>query len=239
MPGTKPATHQLKMTNTQGEPQAAQLLKLLHEFKSSSVRIDVRPFTTLLKGQELVMGKPTGSDERIGHASCRSFTMTTPCLTLLFSHSSFCQNTKWLSSPPTVLSWFGTLRLLPTSKTEIEAERTPVWYQWGDPSQIAESGWHSNRKDFQEALKMEKVRPVSTCGRKLLRGWWRPIGLMVSFMILTASVQNTLNTTTYSLRGKQFVSRWEKGIFLPKTPNRGYLVHTQLPPVSTGALSRN
>jgi hypothetical protein len=23
----------------------------------------------------------------------------------------------------------------------------------------------------------ETVGPVSTCGRKLLRGWWRPIGL--------------------------------------------------------------
>jgi hypothetical protein len=29
----------------------------------------------------------------------------------------------------------------------------------------------------------ETVGPVSTCGRELLRGWWRPIGLMVSFMI--------------------------------------------------------
>jgi hypothetical protein len=30
---------------------------------------------------------------------------------------------------------------------------------------------------------------VSTCRRELLRAWWRPIGLMVSFMIFTASVQ--------------------------------------------------
>jgi hypothetical protein len=37
------------VTNTRGDPQAAQLLKLLHEFKSSSVRIDVRPFMTLLR----------------------------------------------------------------------------------------------------------------------------------------------------------------------------------------------
>jgi hypothetical protein len=44
------------MMNTQGDPQAAQLLTLLHEFKSSSVRIDVRPFTTLLRRWELVMG---------------------------------------------------------------------------------------------------------------------------------------------------------------------------------------
>jgi len=44
------------MTNTQGDPEVAQLLKLLHEFKGSSIRIDVGPFTTLLRRWELVMG---------------------------------------------------------------------------------------------------------------------------------------------------------------------------------------
>jgi hypothetical protein len=44
------------MTNTQGDPQAAQLLKPLHEFKSSSVRIDIRPFMKLLRRWEFVMG---------------------------------------------------------------------------------------------------------------------------------------------------------------------------------------
>jgi hypothetical protein len=42
----------------------------------------------------------------------------------------------------------------------------------------------------------EKVGPVSTCGRELLRGWWRSRGLMVIFMIFTASVRNTLNSTS-------------------------------------------
>ena len=42
--------------DTQGDPQAEQFLKLLHEFKSSSIRIDVGPITTLLKRWELVMG---------------------------------------------------------------------------------------------------------------------------------------------------------------------------------------
>jgi hypothetical protein len=42
------------------------------------------------------------------------------------------------------------------------------------------------------------VWPVSTCGRELLRGWWRPIGLMVSFMNFTASVRNILDTTLYT-----------------------------------------
>jgi hypothetical protein len=41
------------------------------------------------------------------------------------------------------------------------------------------------------------VGPVSTCRREILRGWWRPMGLMVSFMIFTASVRNVLDTNTY------------------------------------------
>jgi hypothetical protein len=44
----------------------------------------------------------------------------------------------------------------------------------------------------------ETVGPVSTCGRELLRGLWRPIGLMVSFIISIASVRNILDTTSYS-----------------------------------------
>jgi hypothetical protein len=45
------------MMNTKADPQAAQLLKLLHKFKSSSVGIDVRLFMTLLRRWGLVMGK--------------------------------------------------------------------------------------------------------------------------------------------------------------------------------------
>jgi hypothetical protein len=44
------------------------------------------------------------------------------------------------------------------------------------------------------------VKPVSTCGRKLLRRLWRLIGLMVSFIIFTASVRSILDTTTYIQR---------------------------------------
>jgi hypothetical protein len=101
--------------------------------------------------------------------------------------------------PPTALPWFGTLWLLPISKNVIEAERTPVWYHWGDPCRIAESAWHSDRKLLPGSVpKMEEtVGPVSTCGRELLRGWWRPIGFMVSFMIFTALVRNILNTHSY------------------------------------------
>jgi len=60
MAGSRPVAHQLTMTNTQGDPQAAQLLKLLHKLKSSSVRIDVGPFTTLLRRWGLVMGHANG-----------------------------------------------------------------------------------------------------------------------------------------------------------------------------------
>jgi hypothetical protein len=44
------------MTNTQGDPKAAKFLKLLHKLKSSSVRINIGPFETLLRRWELVMG---------------------------------------------------------------------------------------------------------------------------------------------------------------------------------------
>jgi hypothetical protein len=45
---------------------------------------------------------------------------------------------------------------------------------------------------------VERVVLVSTCGRESLRGWWRQIVLMVSFMIFTASVRNILDTTRNS-----------------------------------------
>jgi hypothetical protein len=98
--------------------------------------------------------------------------------------------------PPTLLPWFGTLSLLPISKYEIEAQRTPVWYHCGDAGRIAESAWHSESKGLTgSAPKMEEtVGPVSTCGRELLWGWWWPTVLMASFMIFTESVQNILDT---------------------------------------------
>jgi hypothetical protein len=60
MPGSRPVADQLTIMNTQGDPQAVQILKLLHEFKNSSVRIDVRPFTSLLRRWELVIGYDNG-----------------------------------------------------------------------------------------------------------------------------------------------------------------------------------
>ena len=60
MPGSRPVAHQLTTTNTQGDTQVEQLLKLFHEFKSSSVRIDVGPFATLLRRWKLVTGNANG-----------------------------------------------------------------------------------------------------------------------------------------------------------------------------------
>jgi hypothetical protein len=59
-------------------------------------------------------------------------------------------------------------------------------------------------KVFQGAVqKIEKtVGPVSTCGRELLRGFWRPIGLMVSFMVFIVSVRNI---KTFKLHVSAFV----------------------------------
>jgi hypothetical protein len=64
--------------------------------------------------------------------------MTTPSLTLPSSPSSFWRNKNWLSSPThrTPLIWHPVI--LPISKNETEAQRTPVWYHWGDPGRIAE-----------------------------------------------------------------------------------------------------
>jgi len=96
-----------------------------------------------------------------------------------------------------VLPWFGNLWILPISKNEIEAVRTPVWYHWGDTGRIAEIAWHCDRKWLPGSVpKMkETVGPVSTCGSEVLRGWRRPIGLMVSYTIFTESVRKILDTT--------------------------------------------
>jgi len=59
MLGSRPVAYHLTMTNIQGDTEAAQLQKLLYEFKCLSVRIDVGPFKILLRW-ELVMGHASG-----------------------------------------------------------------------------------------------------------------------------------------------------------------------------------
>ena len=60
MPGSRSVAHQLTTMNTPGDPQVAQLLKPLHEFKRSFVRIDVGPFVTLLRRWTVVKGHANG-----------------------------------------------------------------------------------------------------------------------------------------------------------------------------------
>jgi hypothetical protein len=43
----------------------------------------------------------------------------------------------------------------------------------------------------------ESVGPVSASGTELLRGWWRPSGLVTCFMAFTESIRNILDTPLY------------------------------------------
>jgi hypothetical protein len=141
-------------------------------------------------------------------SSC--FTMTTPRLTLPSSPSSFCQNTNGCHPPPNVLSWFGTLWLLPIPKSEIESKRTPVWYHWGEiQAELRRVLDTLTNKGLPGSVpKMEEtVGPVSKYGRELLRGWWRPRGFMVSFVIFTASVRNILDRPSYLTQDAELSSR--------------------------------
>jgi hypothetical protein len=62
-----------------------------------------------------------------------------------------------------------------------------VWDHWGDPCRIAKSDWH-----WQKMTSRKRPKNGRDGGRELLRGWRRPIGLIVSFMIFTASGQYIL-----------------------------------------------
>jgi hypothetical protein len=64
--------------------------------------------------------------------------------------------------------------------------RMPSWGQGFTPTENVGRG-----------LLLQSTLPTQTCGRKLHRGWWRPTGLMVSFMIFTVSVRNILDTSLY------------------------------------------
>jgi hypothetical protein len=66
---------------------------------------------------------------------------------------------------------------------------------------MVECAWQSDRKELPgNVQKMKETGvAVSTCGRELLREWWRPIGLMVSCMIFTASVRTILDSPSYIL----------------------------------------
>jgi len=146
MSGSRPVARQLTMTNTQGNPQAAQLLKLLNEFKSSSVRIDVGPFTTLLRRWELVMVHTNGFWRKKWACTLSQPNLCPGSWQVTRSSSASTSAPNWtelkdkmavIPHPPyspdlAPCDFF----LFP--KNEIEAVWTPVWYHWGDTGQIAE-----------------------------------------------------------------------------------------------------
>jgi hypothetical protein len=50
--------------------------------------------------------------------------------------------------------------------------------------------------------------PLSTYGREVRRGWWRPKGFIVNFMIFTASVRKILDTPSYKSGAKDKWASW-------------------------------
>jgi hypothetical protein len=56
----------------------------------------------------------------------------------------------------------------------------------------------------------ETVGSVSTCGRELLRGWWRPIGLMVSLIFYSVAKARSQNFTFSPLlrQARYAAARW-------------------------------
>jgi hypothetical protein len=67
----------------------------------------------------------------------------------------------------------------------------------------------------------ETVGPVCTCGRDLLRGWWRPIDLMVIFMIFTALVRNIFDIPSCDWRNKQ--RQFKTTLWCVSTLRHGFL----------------
>jgi hypothetical protein len=60
----------------------------------------------------------------------------------------------------------------------------------------------------------ETVGPVSTRGRELLRGWWRPISFMASFTIFTALVRSIFD-------GPLYIATWKSRELLLLRMSRG------------------
>ena len=200
MTGSRPVAHQLTMTNTQGDPQAAQLLKLLHEFKSSSVRI-VRPFMTLLRRWELVMGHANGFWRKNWACIMLQPNLCPGSWQLTRSSSTSISALNWtelknkmavIPHPPyssdlAPCDFF----LFPKMKLKLKG-------RWFDTIEEIKAELRRVLDTLIESVpKMEKtVGLVSTCRRELLWGWQWPIGLMVR-MIFIASVRKILDTTLY------------------------------------------
>ena len=102
IPSSRLVAHQLMTTNTQGDPQVAQLLKQLHEFNSLSVRIDVGPFATLLRRWELVMGHSNGLWRKNWACTMLQPNLRPGSWQLTRSSSASMSALNFVSSPPTM-----------------------------------------------------------------------------------------------------------------------------------------
>jgi hypothetical protein len=145
---------------------------------------------TLLRRWELVMGHANGFWRK--NWACTLSQLhhdKAPSHTSVVTQQFLAKNKMAVIPHPPYSLWFGTLWLLPFSKNEIEAERTPFWYQ-AESHRVLDT---LTEKDFK---KRSKNGEDGETGRELLRVWWRPIGLMVSVMIFTASVRNILDTNS-------------------------------------------
>jgi hypothetical protein len=155
-------------------------------------------FTTEVELNFWVYNETTTKEVRSTEGECcihaYDCNIITHRLTLPSSPNSFWRKTKFLLSPThrTPLIWHPVTYF----QNEIEAEMTPVRYH-RDPNQIAECLTLWQKRTFRKLSKNGDCGTGATCGRELLRGWRRPIGLMVRFIIFTASVQKIFDQPAY------------------------------------------
>ena len=131
IPGSRPVAHQLTTTNSQGEPQVTQLLKCLHEFKSSSVKIDFGQFATLLRRWKLVMGHARGFWRKNWACTVSQPNLCPGSWQLTRSSSASTSALNFVSSPPTMkLSSLGpsvVMRAGFTVTTLRQSDNPPSW----------------------------------------------------------------------------------------------------------------
>ena len=129
IPASRPVANQLTTTNTQGEPHVAQFLKLLHEIKSSSIKIVFGLFVTFLKRWKLVMGHGNGFWRKKWAWTVSQPNLCPRSWKLTRSSSESASALNCVSSPPTIKrSYLGSLeatRARFTVTTLIQSDKPP------------------------------------------------------------------------------------------------------------------
>jgi hypothetical protein len=130
------------------------------------------------------------------------------------------ENTKWMSSPThrNPLIWH------PVNSSYFQK----LNWSWKAAGLIPFRRSRPNRKECLTLWQKRTSRNHSKIGgdgrtgaymrEELLRGWWRPIGLMVSFIIFTASVRNILDISSYiaTWKSREFLLLTTGGSRIPK-----------------------